>query len=434
MLRNRPGLRRVLGNASWLYADRLLRMAVGLFVGVWLARYLGPAVFGQYSYAYTLAALFGAVATLGLDRIVVRELVNMPEAKHEWLGSALALRLFGGVLAGSAMVVSVILLRPEDTLTQILVAVLATGLVVQSLDVLDLWFQSQLQGRLSVLAKGAAFVIATAAKIMLILAGAPVLAFVIVGVVELLLGGAALAVAYALSGQTFARWRVSATRAAKLMKPALPLLFSGIAISVYMKIDQIMLGQMLGDEAVGVYSAAVRLSEATYFIPAVMVSSILPAIHVSRASNRDLFLERMQRFFDLMTVISLTVALPISLLSSLLIEFLYGPAYAAASGVLAVYAWSGMLVFLGVAGGAYLVAEDLNVLSLYRTLLGAVANVGLNLMFIPKWGMLGAAYATLISYAIVTYAILLHPKSREAGVMLLKALLPIRLFREWGRS
>jgi polysaccharide transporter, PST family len=423
-----------LGNASWLYADRLLRMAVGLFVGVWLARYLGPAVFGQYSYAYTLAALFGAVATLGLDRIVVRELVNMPEAKHEWLGSALALRLFGGVLAGSAMVVSVILLRPEDTLTQILVAVLATGLVVQSLDVLDLWFQSQLQGRLSVLAKGAAFVIATAAKIMLILAGAPVLAFVIVGVVELLLGGAALAVAYALSGQTFARWRVSATRAAKLMKPALPLLFSGIAISVYMKIDQIMLGQMLGDEAVGVYSAAVRLSEATYFIPAVMVSSILPAIHVSRASNRDLFLERMQRFFDLMTVISLTVALPISLLSSLLIEFLYGPAYAAASGVLAVYAWSGMLVFLGVAGGAYLVAEDLNVLSLYRTLLGAVANVGLNLMFIPKWGMLGAAYATLISYAIVTYAILLHPKSREAGVMLLKALLPIRLFREWGRS
>ncbi len=412
-----------------MYADRILRMTVGLLVGVWLARYLGPHAFGQFSYALALVALFGALSTLGLDRILVRDLVGVSAARHELIGSALVLRLFGSAVAMSAAVLCVRVLRPDDVTTQQIVVVVAAGMFVQALDVLELWFQSRLESRYTVVAKGAAFLAATAAKIALILIGAPVIAFAWASLLEVLLAAGGLVVAYRISGESFARWRASASGALALLKPALPLVFSGIAVSVYMKIDQIMLGEMLGDKAVGAYSAAVHLCEATYFVAGVMVVSLFPVIVSSRATNEQLFLARMQRLFDLMVIVGIGLALPLSLFSSSIIQILYGDAYSAASGVLAIYAWAAIFVFLGVASSSYLLAENLTIVSLYRTTLGAVTNVVLNLLLIPRFGIAGAAYATLISYGVAAYGVFLHRRARVAGVMMLRALLPLRVFR-----
>ena len=433
-LRKRPGLRRVLSNTAWMYADRILRMTVGLLVGVWLARYLGPHAFGQFSYALALVALFGALSSLGLDRVLVRDLVGVSAARHELLGSALVLRLLGSAVAISAAVLCVRIFRPDDVTIQQLVVVVAAGMFVQALDVVDLWFQSRLESRYTVVAKGAAFLAATAAKIALILLGAPVIAFAWASLLEVLLAAGGLVVAYRISGESFARWRASVSGAWALLKPALPLVFSGIAVSIYMKIDQVMLGEMLGDAAVGSYSAAVHLCEATYFVPGVMVASLFPVIVSSRASNKHLFLARMQRLFDLMVMVGIGLALPLSLFAPYIIQILYGDAYSAASGVLAIYAWASIFVFLGVASSSYLLAENLTIVSLYRTTLGAVTNVGLNLLLIPRFGVTGAAYATLISYGVAAYGVFLDRRARVAGVMMLRALLPLRVFRPGAKS
>jgi PST family polysaccharide transporter len=426
-LRKRPGLRRVLSNTVWMYADRILRMTVGLLVGVWLARYLGPHAYGQFSYAVALVALFGALSTLGLDRVLVRDLVGASTARHELLGSALVLRLLGSAVAMSAAVLCVRALRPDDVTTQQLVVVVAAGMFVQALDILEFWFESRLESRYTVVAKGAAFLAATAAKIALILIGATVIAFAWSSLLEVVLAAVGLVVAYRISGERFARWRASVSCALALLKPALPLVFAGIAVSTYMKIDQIMLGEMLGDEAVGAYSAAVHLCEATYFVPGVLVASLFPVIVSSRASNKQLFLARMQRLFDLMVVFGIGLALPLSLLSPYIIQILYGDAFSAASGVLAIYAWAAIFVFLGVASSSYLLVENLTIVSLYRTTLGAVTNVGLNLLLIPRFGITGAAYATLISYGVAAYGVFLDRRARVAGVMMLRALVPFRL-------
>jgi len=433
-LRKRPGVRRVLSNTAWMYADRILRMTVGLVVGVWIARYLGPQVFGKFSYALALVALFGALSTLGLDRVLVRDLVAAPAARYELMGSTLFLRLLGSALAMSSAVLCVRALRPDDVTTQLLVIVVAAGMFVQTLDVLDLWFQSRLESRYTVVAKGAAFLAATVAKITLILIGAPVIAFAWAIFVEALLAGTGLIMAYRISGEKFAKWRASVSGALALLKPALPLVFSGIAVSTYMKIDQIMLGEMLGDAAVGAYSAAVHLCEATYFIPGVLIASLFPVMVSSRASNRQLFLARMQRLFDLMVLVGVGLALPLSILSPYVIQILYGDAYSAASAVLAIYAWAAIFVFLGVASSSYLLAENLTIVSLYRTTLGAVTNVGLNLLLIPRFGITGAAYATLISYGIAAYGVFLDRRARVAGVMMLRALLPLRIFQPGRKS
>lgn len=427
-LESRPGLRRILKNFAWLSTDKVLRMAVGLFVSVWIARYLGPHVFGQYSYAIALVTLFSVLSTLGLDAVLVREIVKAPEIRHELLGTAFALRLAGGSIGCLAAILCVWIVRSDDAPTRLLVAVVAAGLMFQAADVVDLWFQSQLQSRRSVVAKNAAFLTVASAKVGLILIGASVVAFAWAGLFEIVLAGIGLFAAYRLAGETLSSWRVSASRAVDLLKPGFPLILAGLAVSVYMKIDQIMLAEMLGDKAVGIYSAATWVSEAAYFIPGVIVASVLPAVISTRASNRQLYLRRMQRFFDFMVLVAIGIALPGSVFSAAIVEMLYGTPYSDAAAVLAIHAWSSVFVFLGVASSSFLLAEDLTVVSFYRTALGAGVNILLNLVFIPRLGVEGAAYATLISYGIATYSVLFFRGSRPAGIMMLRALIPTSLF------
>lgn len=427
-LEKRPGLRRILKNSAWLSTDRILRIPVGLLVSVWMARYLGPEVFGQYSYAIALVALFGVLSTLGIDTILVREIVKSPEERHALLGTAFVLRLIGGALGCLAAILCVWIVRPDDATTRVLVAVVALGLVFQAPDVMDLWFQSQLQSRSSVVAKNASFLIAASAKIGLILIGASVVAFAWAGLFEVVLAGIGLFAAYRLAGERLSSWRASASRAADLLKPGFPLVLAGLAVSVYMKIDQIMLAEMLGVGAVGIYSAATRISEAVYFIPGVIVASVLPSIISTKRSSQQLYLERMQRLFDFMVVVAIGLALTIGVLSPVIIKVLFGELYSDSASVLAIHAWSSVFVFLGVASSAFLLAENLTIVSFYRTAMGAAVNVLLNLVFIPWWGVKGAAYATLVSYGVATYSVLFFRGSRPAGMMMLRALIPTSLF------
>lgn len=432
-LRKRPGLRRVLSNVAWLSGESVLRLLVGLFLGVWIARFLGPHEFGQFSYAMALVALFGVFSRLGMDEVLVREIVRAPASRHQLLGSAFAMKLVGGLAAFVAAVCCAAVLRPSDAVTLGLTAIIASGLVLQSVDVIDLWFQSQLQSRRSVMARNIAFVATSLFKVGLILAGAAVAAFAFAGLIELLLAGAGLIVAYRISGESVAAWRASWARAKALLAPGLPLIFAGLAVSLYMRIDQVMISLMLGDAAVGAYSAAVRLTEAAYFIPTVIASSALPGIVSLRASHPERFRARMQWLFDIMVALALAIALPLSLFAAQIVRFLYGQDYAAAAPVLAVHAWSTLFVFLGVASGAWLLAENLTTVSFYRTALGAVANIALNLVLIPAFGIVGAAWATLLSMAVATYGVFVDSRSRPAGAMMLRALLPVRLFEGLSR-
>jgi len=426
----RPGVRRVLANTVWLSADRILRILIGIVVSAWVARYLGPDAFGKLNYAAAIVALLGALATLGLDSVVVRELVKEPDARHPLLGTAFTLRLLSGALCIGGAVLYAWLARSEDPTTMLLVAIFSIGLLAYGFDVVDLWFQSRLASRYSVIAKNGAFLVVSAGRVALILAGASVVAFAWAGLLETLLASAGLVVAYRLSGERIRAWRLSLARAADLLRPGVPLMFAGLAVAVYIRIDQIMLAEMIGDASVGIYSAAVRISEGLYFIPMVIVTSLVPVIIASKSADQALFTSRMQHLYDVMVAAAVAVALPLSLLAPLVINLLYGPQYASAAPVLAIQAWACVFVFLGIASSSHLLAENLTVISLYRTLIGAAVNVALNLVLIPRHGVLGAAYASLISYGVSTFALILFSRARSAGVMMLRALLPLRLLTD----
>lgn len=421
-LDGRNTLQAVLGNTSWLFADKIVRMGVGLYVGIWLARYLGPEGFGQLSYAIAFVALFSAIATLGMDSIVVRELVRHPEKKDEIVGSAFFLKFIGGCLAFSIALTAIWFMRPTDTLSLWLVGIIALGMVFQAVDAVDFLFQSKVQSRYTVYAKNSAFLLASAVKVWLILNQAYLIAFAWVGLVEIMVGAMSLLLVYKAAGNEFFRIRIRFSLMHDLFRKSWPLLLSGLAVMAYMRVDVVMLKEMVGDREAGIYAAATSLSEIWYFLPMVIVASLSPVIIKSRDTNPDLYVRRLRRLYFFMVWLAIGVALPLSFLSTWLVGILYGQEFSEAAPVLAVHLWAGIAVFLGVASSQFLLAEQLQKISFYRTVIGLACNVALNFVLIPIWGSMGAAIATVVSYFIATFSLVFFKNTRPHTVYLLTAL------------
>jgi PST family polysaccharide transporter len=417
-------LRGIIANTGWLFADRILRMGVGLFVGVWVARYLGVEQFGIFNYASTFVGLFITISTLGLDGIVIRSIVREPEKRSQILGTAFCLKFFGGVVALVLAVSCIMLVRRDDQLTISLVAILSSVGIFQAFDTIDLWFQSQVQSKYSVIAKNTAFAIIALVKVFLISTHAPLIAFAWSSLGEIGLGAIGLMITYKISGYSPWFWSWSLPLAKTLLKESWPLILSGLTIMIYMKIDQIMLGEMVGDKAVGLYSAATRISEVWYFIPGVIASSVTPAIYAAKEISEALYYQRIEQLIRMLVLISIIISVPMSFMSSTLITILFGNGYAEAGQILAIHIWASMFVFMGVATSPWFIAEGLTEFSFHRSLIGAIVNVVLNFFLIPSFAGIGAAIATLIAYAFAGFFVhSIHPITRNIFHLQLKALL-----------
>jgi PST family polysaccharide transporter len=424
-LKSSDRLRKIIANTGWLFADRILRMGVGLFVGVWVARYLGVQQFGVFNYATAFVALFSTLSTLGLDAIVVRSIVREPEKRAEILGTAFWLKLFGGVTALVLAVGSIIVVRHDDQLTISLVAILSSVGIFQAFDTIDLWFQSQVQSKYTVIAKNTAFVITALVKVALISFHAPLIAFAWAGLGEVSLGAIGLIISYRVRGYSPWLWPWSSPLAKTLLKESWPLILSGVTIMIYMRIDQIMLGQMIGDKAVGLYSAATRISEVWYFIPMAMASSVSPTIYAAKEVSESLYYRRIEQFLRLLSWLSIVLAVPMSFLSGTIITVLFGKSYEASASILAIHIWASLFVFMGVGTSSWFIAEGLTQFALRRTIIGAITNVFLNIFLIPAYGGVGAAIATVISQAFASFlSNATHPKTRKIFNLQVKSLIP----------
>jgi len=334
---------------------------------------------------------------------VIRDIVRDSSHKAEILGTSFILKFVGGMLAIVMINLSIAMLRGSDTLTRTLVAIFSSGLIFQSFDTIDFWFQSQVQSRYSVWAKNGAFILLSMVKIGLIVNHASLPAFVWASVAEILLGAAGLIIAYRFVGESLRSWRWDISWGKSLIGDSWPLILSTIAIIVYMRIDQLMLGEMLGNHAVGLYSAATRVSEVWYFIPVAIASSVFPNIIEAKRESEELYYGRIAKLFRLMSILSLSIVIPFTFLSGHVIQFLYGTGYLGAGNVLSIHVWAAVFVFLGVAQGPWTLNEGLMKLALQRTVIGAVTNIMLNLILIPIYGIIGAAIATLISQALASF-------------------------------
>lgn len=417
--------RRALGNFGWLAGEKILRLGVGFLVTAWVARYLGPAEFGLLSYALAVIGLLLFIPTLGLDEIVKREVLIAPETTLQVLGTTLRLRLAAGgvVLVGLLMVLLVV--EPANPVESRLLLVLGGLLLQPALLVPELYFQATAKARYSTWAQLGALFTGAAIRLGLIQLGAGLVWFGVVVLVELTTVALLLAW-WARRDAGCTGWWLTwdGSRARELLKAGWPLMLAGAAVVLYMRIDQVMLRHLAGVEAAGIYAVAVRLSEVGYFVPAIVVTGLLPFWSAARQRGGRAYEEALQGIFDLQTALALGLALPFSLASGTIVTTIFGAEYAAAGPVLALHIWAGIFVFQGTTRSQAWVFEDWNRLTLFTMVAGAVCNVLLNYFWIPRHGAIGAAAATLVAYGVAAWGTsFCFRRSRRIAWQQTKALL-----------
>jgi O-antigen/teichoic acid export membrane protein len=422
-LEGRHSLQQAISNTGWMLGDKIIRMGVGLLVGVWLARYLGPSLYGEFSYAFAFASLFAPVAMLGLDEIVIRKLVRGTTSRDEILGTVFFLMLLGGSAVLVLATAAIFLVRPDDTLSQWLVAIITGGTIFQAFLAIEFWFESQLQWKFTVYAKLTAFLLISIIKIALILTKASLIAFAWAGLAEIVIGAVGLVIAYQAKGFIITTWRFSRIMAGTLLKDSWPVIFSVFLTMVYLKIDQVMLGTMAGNEELGLYSAAVRLTEAWNFIPIAICSSVFPAIALAETNDEDLFNKHMQKLYNLMALTAYCIAIPVTLLSHVIVDLLFSSAYAKTGSLLPVLIWTVLFTNLNAARNVFMVSKNWLKINLVSTLLGCILNVLLNYLLIPVYGAMGAIIASLISYWFAVHGTcFIFKPLRATGWMLTRAM------------
>jgi len=399
-LQNHGGFIKYFKNTGLLFGEKILRIIVGLFIGVWIIRYLGPEQFGNFSYALSFVGLFTAIATLGLNGIVIRELVKDESRRDELIGTAFWLKLIGafGTLAILAIVVN---LTSNDTKTNTLVFIIASATIFQSFNVVDMYFQSKVLSKYVVYVNVISLFLSSMVKIALILNEASLIAFAWVILFDSFVLAIGFIYFYIKNNSTFnvKHLKFSKSTAVDLLRDSWPLILSSIVISIYVKIDQVMIKEMMSAEALGQYAAAVKLSEAWYFIPMLIASSLFPAIINAKKQSEELYHARLQKLYDLMVWMAIAIALLMTFLSDWLVELLYGGQYKQAGSVLMIHIWAGIFVFFGTAWSKWMLNENYQITMMKLQLLSMVSNIILNTFLIPSYGIIGAALATLISYS-----------------------------------
>lgn len=418
-----------LKNTGWLMFGKMLSLIVGLVV----ARYLGPSSFGDLNFGLAIVTILAAVGALGLDTFIIREIIQEPAKRDEILGTSLWLRIITyaaliPIAIGIYWISHQLSGNPGKPLT-LMVGLLALAYFFKSFNVIDAYFQSQVQSKYVVHVQNICLIASAVLKITVVTLGLPLIYIVLTFIFDGVILALGLVIVYQKRGLSIFKWSYNKKRAKALLKQSSPLILSAVMVSIYMKIDVIML-KSVGSKAVGIYSSAANLSEAWYFIPVAIVTSVFPALVNARKTDYSRYIKRLGNLYDLLTFICLPVAIFISFTANYIIHILYSNKFEGAGTMLSIHIWSGIFVFLGSASSQYLIAEGYTRISFYRTAAGAIVNILLNLWLIPKYAGIGASIATLIACFISTFYLLLIPKTRQQGIMMLKSLFLVTAFQK----
>ena len=429
---HRPNLVKIVHNIIWLFFDKILRMGVGFFVGVWIVRYLGPEQFGLLSFITAFIGLFGVFAALGLQSIVVRDIVRDPDCAPEILGTTAILQLIGGVAAYLIVLVAIAYLRPDDSIAHTIVAILGSTMLLKASEISVYWFESKVLSKYIVWVQNGVILVFATVKVILILQQASLIAFVWIILVEAVVMAIFLLGIMSKYGLLLTKLRVSIMRVKSLLKDSWPVLLSSINLMVQARIDQIMLGQMIGDIEVGYYSLALLVITFATFPTIILHNSFAPSIISSKKISENLYLERLEAFYKLNVITALFIAVPIAIFSPWIILVLFGEAYKPAALIMSIMTIRLIFTHIGIARGIYLLNENLLKFSAVTMIIGTITNITLNYFWIPMYQGIGATVASLVSFFVTIFVLdIFYSKTKKNTVLMVRSFfLCFTIFRK----
>lgn len=435
VLESNTDLRKIAKNILWLFFDKIFSKGLNFLLIVLIAQEIGADDFGKWNYLISFFSFFALLSSLGLSSVVIKKLVEGSDSSNTILGTAFTLKFLGALLTLLLGMITLSLLKNQDEVTLLLGIIIAISYLFRTFEVIDFFFQSKTLSKYVVLARSYAIGIAAVVNVYFLYNHFTVEYFVLTSSIEFFLFSFFLIFFFSRREKSVFEWRFSRIKAIELLKEGFPLVLAETALIMYMRIDQIMIGEIYSDYEVGIYSSAIKISEMIQFIPFIVTRSFFPNILEIRITDIILYHKRLQILLEGLLLFGLLIAIMISFSNEIVITSIYGVAYSGASGVLAFHIWATMFSFTGYVVSSWYIAEGKNSFLFYRMLAGALVNICLNAFLIPAMGIIGAALATLLSQFVSNYIFnCFHKETRFIFFMQSRAFINIFKFRFLKRT
>lgn len=414
---------RVVKNASWIIGIQIVKSLLGLVISMLTARFLGPSDFGLINYAASIVAFVTPIMYLGLNGVLVQEIVNTPEKEGEILGTSVTMTFLSSLLCVIGVISFAAAVNRGERETVIVCALYSMLLIFQSLELLNYWFQAKL---LSKYASGVAlfaYAVISGYKIYLLAAHKSIYWFALSNALDYMIIVMGLFIVYKRLGGGRLRFNLSTAR--RLWGKSRYYIVSNMMIAIFAQTDRIMLKLMINDAATGYYSAAVACAGMTGFVFVAIIDSFRPLIFDDKKTDEIRYEKDMCRLYGIIIYLSLLQSLVITLFSGLIIKILYGAAYSASINALKLIVWYTTFSYLGSVRNIWILAENKQKYLWIINLSGALANVALNYILIPITGIMGAALASLVTqiFTNVIIGFIIRP-IRYSNTLMLRALNP----------
>lgn len=397
--------KKVAKNSSWIVFQNIFTMILGVVITGVIARYFGTEKYGIFNYILSITSLFSGIASIGIYHIATKDLTQRPEDEGKILGTSFTIRLIAAILLIIAAETTVCIMTNNDSTSMVIGILLSLMMLFSCSEVIDYYATANLKVKYLAVSKCISYIIFAVLKILIVVLKLDIRYYTATYLIEGIIYAIFLSISYKLIHKNIGKtckWSFDKDYAKKLLSNCWYFALSSIMVTIYMRIDQVMLGKMIEDKSqVGIYSAAVRIAEMWAFVPNSIISSFKPVIMKYKGENNNKeYVKNLQRLYDISSLVSILFAIGITIFARLIIVILYGKAFLEASKILYILIWGIWFGILGNVHYVWLICENKGKYSLFYSATGSISNIIFNAILIPKYGMYGAAIATLISQFI----------------------------------
>lgn len=388
--------KKIVSNVSWSLGGKIVNMASALFVGILVARYLGPENYGIMNYVISYVAIFSVIAAFGLDNIEIRELSRQNDKKDIILGTCFSLRVLFAVIAYLGIVISLFIYN-TDRFTSLMILAYGLTLFAGTGNILRNYFTSIVQNKYIVKSEICRTFIGAGIKILLLWLKAPLEYFIYAQIFDTILVASGYYISYKAVVGSVRLWKFDKTIVGFILKESYPLVLSGAAVIIYQRIDQVMIGNMLNKTEVGYFATAGKFVDLIVFLPTVLVQTVTPMLIRAKEYHPETYEAKKRTFVSITTWTAIIMSLVVSMFAYWLIIYTYGVKYAPAIPVLKIMAFKAVGMALSSSGGQIIIMERMQKWAFIRNIMGCVLCVVLNYFLIPKYGIIGSASVTIIT-------------------------------------
>lgn len=418
---------KIFKNASWIIGCKIVQAVLALIVSMLTARFLGPSGFGVINYAASVVAFAVPVMQLGVNAVLVQEIVTNPKREGEAIGSAVTMCFASSLLCIVGVVAFASIVNAGERETIIVCGLYSLMLIAQAFEMIQYWFQAKYLSKYTSVIMLIAYALVTAYKIYLLIAKKSVYWFAVSYAIDYSIIAIGLFIVYKKLGTQ--KLKFSFEMAKRLFSKGKYYIVSSMMVTIFAQTDKVMLKLMMGDEFVGYYSAAVTCAGMTSFVFVAIIDSMRPAILQNKQESREKYERSMNLLYSIIIFFALFQSVIMTVFAKLIVNILYGTQFAPTVNALQIIVWYTTFSYMGSVRNVWILAEGKQKYLWIINISGALINVVLNSVLIPILGINGAAVASLATQIFSNFIIgfIIKP-IRENNAIMLKSLNPKIIF------